>query len=36
MLSPFNVWNWLVTAAALAPGIGMLMLSDKLKHKRDK
>lgn len=34
LLSPFNMVNWVVTVATLAPGIGLLMLSDKLKSKQ--
>ena len=30
LLSPFNIVNWLVTMATLAPGIGALMWADKL------
>jgi hypothetical protein len=33
LLSPFNVANFIVTAITLAPGIGLLMLSDKLQNK---
>lgn len=33
LLSPFNVENYIVTAITLAPGIGLLMLSDKLQSK---
>jgi hypothetical protein len=33
LLSPFNVANWFVTVITLAPGIGLLMLSDKLRKK---
>lgn len=33
ILSPFNVLNWLVTVATLAPGIGLIMLSEKLRNK---
>ncbi len=33
LLSPFNVINWLVTAFTLAPGIGLLMLAEKLQSK---
>lgn len=32
-LSPFNVWNYLATAIALAPGIGFIMLGEKLQAK---
>jgi hypothetical protein len=35
LLSPFNIANWLVTAATLAPGIGALMWADKLKAKAE-
>ncbi len=34
LLSPFNIINWLVTFATLAPGIGLLMLSEKLQSKQ--
>ena len=34
LLSPFNIVNWLVTVATLAPGIGLLMLSEKLQSKQ--
>ena len=30
LLSPFNIANWLITVITLAPGIGLLFLSDKL------
>jgi hypothetical protein len=33
LLSPFNVVNYIVTIVTLAPGIGLLMLSDKLQDK---
>lgn len=33
LLSPFNIANWLITVITLAPGIGLLMLSDKLKQR---
>lgn len=33
LLSPFNVANYIVTAITLAPGIGLLTLSDKLRSK---
>ncbi len=33
LLNPFNVINYIVTLVTLAPGIGLLMLSDKLKAK---
>lgn len=33
LLSPFNLANNIVTAITLAPGIGLLMLSDKLRGK---
>ncbi|MGE3153691.1 MAG: hypothetical protein AB7G48_13255 [Nitrospiraceae bacterium] len=33
LLSPFNVANYVVTIITLAPGIGLLMLSDKLQAK---
>ncbi len=33
LLSPFNVANWFVTVIALAPGIGLLMLSEKSRQK---
>lgn len=33
LLSPFNVANWIVTVVTLAPGIGLLMLSEKLQNK---
>ncbi len=35
LLSPFNIVNWFVTFLTLAPGIGLLMLSDKLKNKHE-
>ena len=34
LLSPFNIWNWLATVITLAPGIGLLMLADKLQAKQ--
>lgn len=33
LLSPFNIANWFVTVITLAPGIGLLILADKLKEK---
>ena len=33
LLSPFNVANYIVMAITLAPGIGLLMLSNKLRSK---
>lgn len=33
LLRPFNVVNYIVTVITLAPGIGLLMLSDKLQNK---
>ena len=33
LLSPFNVVNYIVTIITLAPGICLLMLSDKLQDK---
>jgi hypothetical protein len=33
LLSPFNIANWLITVITLAPGIGLFMLSDKLRRK---
>lgn len=36
LLSPFNVVNYIVTLITLAPGIGLLMLSDKLQSKAEK
>lgn len=33
LLSPFNVANYIVTIITLAPGIGLLMLSNKLQDK---
>ncbi|WP_157046194.1 hypothetical protein [Geotalea uraniireducens] len=33
LLSPFNVANYIVTIITLAPGIGLLMLSEKLQNK---
>jgi hypothetical protein len=30
LLSPFNVTNYVLTIITLAPGIGLLILSDKL------
>jgi hypothetical protein len=35
LLSPFNVINYAVTIITLAPGIGLLMLSDKLQKKSE-
>jgi hypothetical protein len=34
LMSPFNVINYVAIAVTLAPGIGALMWSDKLKQKR--
>lgn len=31
ILSPFNVLNWIVTAATLAPGIALLWLAEKIR-----
>jgi amino acid permease len=36
LLSPFNVVNYIVTLLTLAPGIGLLMLSDRLQSKAEK
>lgn len=33
LLTPFNVINGVVTLITLAPGIGLLMLSEKLQRK---
>ena len=33
LLSPFNIVNWVVTLLTVAPGIGLLMLSEKMKAK---
>lgn len=33
LLNPFNLANWIVTIITLAPGIGLLMLSEKLQGK---
>jgi hypothetical protein len=33
LLSPFNVVNYIVTIMTLAPGIGLLMLSNKFQDK---
>jgi hypothetical protein len=33
LLSPFNVINWIVTMITLSPGIGALLLVEKLKAK---
>ena len=33
LLSPFNIANYIVTIITLAPGIGLLMLSEKLENK---
>lgn len=33
LLSPFNILNWLLTAVAVAPGIGALMWAEKLQTK---
>lgn len=33
ILSPFNVVNYIVTAITIAPGLGLLALSDKLKRR---
>ena len=35
LLSPFNVTNWIVTILTLAPGFGLLLLSEKLRLKTD-
>ena len=31
LLNPFNIANWLITVITFAPGIGLLILSDKLR-----
>ncbi|WP_417314648.1 hypothetical protein [Cycloclasticus pugetii] len=31
LLSPFNILNWVTMVATLAPGFGLLMLSEKLR-----
>ena len=31
LLSPFNIINWIVTIITLAPGLGAIALSNKLK-----
>jgi len=33
LLSPFNIANWLVTIVTLAPGVGLLMLSERLEQR---
>jgi len=33
ILSPFNFTNWFLTLVTIAPGIGFLMLSGKLRDK---
>lgn len=33
LLSPFNIVNWLVTALTLAPGLIILMLSEKAEQR---
>lgn len=33
LLSPFNISNWFVTIITLTPGIGALVLADKIKEK---
>jgi hypothetical protein len=33
LLSPFNIANWLMTLITLAPGVGLLFLSDKLRQR---
>lgn len=33
LLSPFNIANWLITVITLAPGIGLLIVSDKLRQR---
>lgn len=33
LLSPFNVVNWIVTIITLAPGLGLLTLSEILQSK---
>lgn len=35
LLSPFNIVNWVVTVVTLAPGIGLLTLSERLRAKLD-
>jgi hypothetical protein len=32
---PHNIWNFIATMTTLAPGIGLLMLSEKLKNKSE-
>lgn len=36
LLSPFNATNYIITIITLAPGIGLLMLADKLHNKAQK
>ncbi len=33
LLSPFNLVNWIATVITLAPGIGLLKISEKLQGK---
>lgn len=33
LLSPFNIWNWGLMMVTLAPGIGAIIWSDKIKEK---
>lgn len=33
ILSPFNFANWILTLLTIAPGIGLLMISNKLRDK---
>ncbi len=33
LMSPYNVTNYIVTVITLSPGIGLLMLSEKLQSK---
>lgn len=36
LLSPFNIWNFILMAVLLAPGLGFLTLSSKIKRKMER
>ncbi|MFQ5545961.1 MAG: hypothetical protein ACE5FE_08280 [Acidiferrobacterales bacterium] len=36
VMSPFNVWNFLLTVALLAPGIGLLIGAQKLRNREQR
>ena len=36
LMNPFNLLNFLATVLALAPGIGLILLADRLQDKPDR